>query len=624
MSRLPFFKYNEIFSAPVRVLIKESHAIFITIPRDNLEMTRNNVITISRRYRSIVHECVDNLNTYIKTNPLEETQIQNQIKTFKELEIIWNLCEILLLDVNQTGTLTVQLKNWIKMHFDERTDESRNIIQALEKDNYEFSENDVPDTYWSLVIRLVLRGELKKAVQLLKCHYEFSINDQMQLVASMLERMPLSNQYIVHEFCNKWQLWSNWCKSERETGQFDNNPPLLTIVRLLSQDQDVYEQLASHCEKWYQLMVCYLLYTDPCIKATNLSELCRRSISIFKKNHPDYGVKECEPDEFDEIIIAAFEYDLIQVIANCCSYLDDNWWFVTHFVDLLHCSNQLKIHEILESDKLREHFLQDYASTLFDDDSLWAIGISYLDSCPTSGQYYLEALLSRVPLDLNDEVKAHKLISIAAKRNIHKLFSSICLLMARKWLEMIPKLDDESIKIDKYSRTSDIQLPPSVNLANALYWAIKSTDTPLTTYISDQYLYYYCKTNNFPDISVFESLKRSPLNNERLAFLTKYHEFTQTVQDPNNLVEAGNLVKALLTSGICPRFFSSRLLYETRSLLETRPQLVFPPDKTIELMKSIEDLNNDNHESDTNLSKNLIYHMARALITPVGVEKSLR
>lgn len=617
MSHMPFLTYNEILSSPVRLLIKESHAIFTTIPRgNNIEMTRSEVITISRRYRSIVHECVENLIHDISTDHT------SQIKTFKELEVIWNLCEILLLDVNQTGTLIIQLKNWIKMHFDEQPTECRNILKALDSETYEFTEADVPDTYWSLFIKMVLKGDLKKAVQLLKCHHQFATSNQLQLVASMLEKMPLSNQYIVHEFCNKWEHWSNWCRSEKETGQFDNNPNLLLIVRLLSQDLEVYDQLAPYCETWYQLMVCYLLYTDPCIKNTNLSDLCRRSISIFKKNHPRYQLRKAEPDQFDDIIIWAFEYDLIQVISNCCSYLDDNWWFVTHFVDLLHCSKQLKIHEIIESDRLREHFLQDYASTLFDDECLWEIGISYLDSCTTTGAHYMEALLCRIPLDIDDEVKAHKVISIAEKRNLHDLSTSVCLLMARKWLAMIPRLTDESIRVDKYSQNNDKALPPTVNLANALYWAIKSTDTSTTTYISDQYLYYYCLTNKFPDLSVFDSLKRSPLNNERLAFLTKYHEFTQTVQDTESRIDAGDLVKALLASGICPKFFCYRLLEDTKALLEVRPQLVFPPDKTMELMKSIEEMTRGgNLGNDIDLRRNLVYQMARALITPVNADK---
>lgn len=610
MSQMPIFKYDEFFTGPVRLLVKESQAIFTTIPRNNVEFTGSNVITISRRYRSIIHECVNNLRRDITVDNSE------QIKTFKEMEVIWNLCEILLLDINQTGTLIIQLKNWIKMHFDDLGSESKEILKSMDNNCYRYNENDVADIYWNLVIKLVLRGELKRAVMLLKCHHGYEGNDQIKLVADMLERMPLSNQYIVYEFCNKWVNWSEWCKRERETGQFESNPYLLTIVRILSQDLDVYDQLASNCETWYQLMVAYLHYTDPCIKETDLSELCRRSISIFKRNQPE---KHRSDEEFDKIIIAAFEYDLLQVIAHCCSYLDDNWWLVTHFVDLLHCSNQLKIHEIIESDKLRETFLRDYAATLFDDEHLWPVGVSYLDSCTVTGVHFLETLLSHIPLDINDESRAYQLISIAEKRDLTGLAKSICLLMARGWLSQTIRLDDDCIRVDKYKRTTETKLPHTSNLSNALYWAIKSGDTQIITHISDQYLYYYCKSSTFPDKSVFDTLRRTTINSERLAFVAKYHEFKQVMQNSDDdMHEAGDLIKALLASEIYPKFFCQVLLEDVKVLLENQPQTIFQMDGTKDLMRTVEEITRDEAAGDDlQLRKDLVSSKARALITRV-------
>lgn len=580
-----------------RLLVKESHAIFATIPRN--DMNKTNTITISRRYRSILHECA------------------NQDKTFQDIEIIWNLCEILLLDVSETGTLVIQLKNWIKMHTNDFDADTKSIIKLLETNSYKFTEDDAPDLYWDLMMRLVLKGEVRKTIQLLKAHHEFETNDQLQLVATMLERMPLSNQYIVHEFCNKWSNWSDWCKQERETGQFDSNSTLLNIVRLLSRDIKVYQEIAPLCETWYQLMVAYLMYTDPCINDTDQSDLCRWSITTFKNNHPKYVQQNSEPDAFDEIILAAFDYDLLQVIFKSCSYLQDNSWFVTHFVDLLHASGQLKCHAITEADRLRETFLQDYASTLFDDECTWPIGVSYLDHCPNSGSYHLEALLSRLTLGINEEAKAHKLISLAKKRGLVAFAKSISLLMARAWLLSTTRLHENSPKKS---------LPPATNLSNALYWAIKSGDTPLTTYISDQYLHYYCATGTFADKSIFESLKRSPLENERLAFLAKYYEFRQIVENSMEseelLVEAGNLIKALLASKIYPRFFCHVLLEDAKALLDIRPELIFNPDKMLDLMKSIEDITRSEAQSnDIDLRKSLVSNMARALMSPMNCEK---
>jgi nuclear pore complex protein Nup85 len=619
MSKSQIFQSTEIFSGPVRLLVKESHAIFSTIPRNETELNKVNVIAISRRYRSIIHECVENLTRDLSAD------YSSQIKTFKELEVIWNLCEILMLDVSQPGTLIIQLRNWITLHLKEPSADIKRILQSLDGGSYRYNEDGDKEIYWDLLTSLVLRGDTKKAIHLLSCHPEFRRNDQMQLVANMLDTMPHSNQYIVHEFCDKWSNWSAWCKRELDTGQFKNNKHLLNIVRLLSHDKTVYNEFASSCETWYQLMVAFLMYSDPCIRDTDLSELCRKMISTFKKNKATKQLENSQDcDFFDEIIISAFEYDLLTVIANCCAYLDDNWWFVTHFIDLLHCSNQLQLHNIPESDKFRESFLQDYASTLFDDELLWPIGVSYLDKCPNSGMYFLEIVLSRIPLSIDDEMKANKIISIAKRRGLNSIPKSVCLLMARGWLSKTYRLDEESIKLDKYQpkRSTDKGLPQAVNLSNALYWAVKSGDTSMITYISDQYLYYYCKTGTFPDGSVFESLRRLPLENERLAFLAKYFEFRQLLHDSDeDLVDAGNLIRALLSSKIYPKFFCHELLEDAKRLLELRSQLVFQPDHTLDLMRSIEEITKGHVvDEDVELRKNLVKNMARALITPIGSE----
>lgn len=581
-----------------RLLVKESHAIFATMPRN--DMTRANTITISRKYRSILHECA------------------NDDKSFKEIEIIWNLCEILLLDVCETGTLVIQLKNWVNMHINNFDTDSKSILKLLESGSYKFTENDAPELYWDLVMKLVLRGETRKAIQLLSSHYEFERNNQMQLVASMLERMPLSNQYILHEFCNKWSNWSDWCHQEKETGQFDSNPTLLNIVRLFSQDDEVYKQVVPLCDTWHQVLVAYLMYTDPCIRDTDLPDQCRWSISTFNKHHPGLSHRSNESDAFDEIITAAFDYDLLQVIFKCCSYLHDNSWFVTHFVDLLHASGQLGCHDIVEPDRLRESHLRDYATILFDDECTWPIGVSYLDHCPRSGSLHLEALLSGLTLSINDDAKANKLVALAKKRGLVALSKSTSLLMARAWLSATPRLHEDS---------NNVNLPPTTNLSNALYWAIRSGDTPLTTHISDQYLFYYCATGTFADKSIFESLKRSPLDNERLAFLSKYYEFRQIMESSSEseelLVEAGNLIKALLASKIYPRFFCRVLLEDAKTLLNIRPALIFNPDKMLDLMKSIEDITSrtSSHSDHLNLRRSLVSNMARALMTPVSCEK---
>lgn len=49
--------------------------------------------------------------------------------------------------------------------------------------------------------------------------------------------------------------------------------------------------------------------------------------------------------------------------------------------------------------------------------SLWQVGLSYLDHCPTDGNNSIELLLLRLPL--GTEAKTLKIIREAQKRQLH-------------------------------------------------------------------------------------------------------------------------------------------------------------------------------------------------------------
>lgn len=66
--------------------------------------------------------------------------------------------------------------------------------------------------------------------------------------------------------------------------------------------------------------------------------------------------------------------------------------------------------------KLRESFILDYGTLLCGHNSLWQVGLSYLDHCPTYGKSATELLLERLPL--GSEARTHKIIREAKKRNL--------------------------------------------------------------------------------------------------------------------------------------------------------------------------------------------------------------
>lgn len=58
----------------------------------------------------------------------------------------------------------------------------------------------------------------------------------------------------------------------------------------------------------------------------------------------------------------------------------------------------------------------DYGTLLMGHNSLWQVGLTYLDHCPTDGLNTIELLLSRLPL--KSETRVQKILREASKRDL--------------------------------------------------------------------------------------------------------------------------------------------------------------------------------------------------------------
>jgi len=69
-------------------------------------------------------------------------------------------------------------------------------------------------------------------------------------------------------------------------------------------------------------------------------------------------------------------------------------------------------------------------------------------------------------------------------------------------------------------------------LGNALTWALRSHDVPLTTYLGDQFLDRYLREGNFVSTDLLENLGSCMLVSDRLTFLGKDFASSQADQSP--------------------------------------------------------------------------------------------
>lgn len=203
----------------------------------------------------------------------------------------------------------------------------------------------------------------------------------------------------------------------------------------------------------------------------------------------------------------------------------DNSWFSAHLADLLYHAGVLQSFEDINILQLRETLLRDYAVCLFSHQSLWRVGVLYLDYCPTVGGATIEHLLSRLPCQ--SEYKAMKLLSLAEERKLTAVSTSICRVMGRRSLS-------------------------NGRLGAAVAWAVKAQDASLATHAADAVLSSYLQNLDFASTDLLDSLGAGLLASDRLAFLGKYREFHR-LYNKNDFHSAANLLISLISSRLAPK-----------------------------------------------------------------------
>ncbi|KAF5906051.1 nuclear pore complex protein Nup85 [Clarias magur] len=380
-----------------------------------------------------------------------------------------------------------------------------------------------------------------------------------QLMDNLLHKMPVFNPgstQTLTEFDVKWRHWHEECDRCLQDNSFASNRHLETICKVLVGDEDTLLEHKELLGTWYHLLISRLLFSHPTVKPAELHYYAQSSMDMFLESHS-------APEPLDSILLAAFEFDLHQVIKDCSIALN-NWWFVAHLTDLLDHCKLLQSHNLHFGSNLREFLVLEYASGLFSHHSLWQLAVDYFDHCPEFGRVYLELQIERVPLET--ERKALKVLRICEQRQMNEQVRSICKIMAKRALT-------------------------NNRLGSALSWSIRAKDAAFATLISERFLQDYCTRGSFSDLDLIDNLGPAMLLSDRLTFLGKYREFHRLYGE-KLFIEAAKLLLSLMTAKIAPRSFWMTLLIDALPLLEQK-EVIFSVDQTYELMFCLEELTSD-------------------------------
>uniref|UniRef100_A0A8C7YI26 Nuclear pore complex protein Nup85 n=1 Tax=Oryzias sinensis TaxID=183150 RepID=A0A8C7YI26_9TELE len=500
-------KDEDIYSPILRKLFNESHHIFVGLQTIREDLPSKNkkpqFVSISKNYRSVIRACMEELQQ-VAGYPLIRSVLL-QVSILLAIELIWNLCEVLFIDAAPAGSLLLHLLDWVRLHKADVDEKARDVLQSDSPAEHR--------DYWDV---------------------------------------PGGTQTLT-EFDVKWRHWHEEVDRCLQDNSFASNQHLEVLCKILLGDEDTLLEHKDLLGTWYHFLVSRLLFCHPTVKPTELHYYAQSCMTMFLDSRS-------APEPLDSILLAAFEFDIHQVIKDCSIALN-NWWFVAHLTDLLDHCKLLQSHNLHFGSNLREFLLLEYASGLFTHHSLWQLAVDYFDHCLEFGRVYLELQIERVPLDT--ERKALKVLRICEQRQMSEQVRSICKIMAMRALR-------------------------NNRLGSALSWSIRAKDAAFATLISERFLQDYCAKGTFSDLDLIDNLGPAMLLSDRLTFLGKYREFHKLYGE-KRFKEAAKLLLSLMTAKIAPRSFWMTLLTDALPLLEQK-EVIFSADQTYELMFCLEEL----------------------------------
>uniref|UniRef100_A0A1B6GHG6 Nuclear pore complex protein Nup85 n=2 Tax=Proconiini TaxID=565685 RepID=A0A1B6GHG6_9HEMI len=541
-----------LFDPIVRKLVNESNATFISGQKITSSAgARPETLRLSIQYRSIIRACIEDLQKE-SMKPNKE-MYQQYVSIFYNIEFIWHLTEILLVNALPGDIVLPHLREWMRFHFPSGDLLASQIVKGRAETGAEARHSD----YWPTVITLILQGSIDSARTMLKLHSQCD-SDVFLEADKVLGTMPEYSVYgglSVSEFNARFSSWQAELINKVNAGVFSSSKNLLNIMKMISGESVL--EMKQYCSTWYELMVASLLYTEPTVKSFDLSFHANKCIMQFG------GAARLSLT--DHIVLSLLECNLHDVIKKLQSTCDSGW-AAAHLTNLLfHCGRLNVIDNKIMSgmpQRIDEELVLEYGTLLMSHKSLWQAGVSYLDHCPTLGAPRLHLLLPR--LNPRTEARANKIIQIALDRNMPDVAAGVCKV--------------EGMKSLKRRR-----------LGHALNWALQSQDSGFAAFLADKVLEFYAREGVLGSLDLLDNLGSCMLVCDRLTFLGKYCEFHQVYRS-GELKKAAGLLVSLLASKICPKYFWLTLLTDALPLLETQDTPVFSYKDTCELIACLEEL----------------------------------
>ncbi|KAF3817268.1 hypothetical protein GH733_011668, partial [Mirounga leonina] len=250
----------DVYSQILRKLFNESHGIFVGLQRIEEELTGK-----SRKAQA----CMEEMHqvAIAAKDPASGRQFSSQVSILSAMELIWNLCEILFIEVAPAGPLLLHLLDWVRLHVCE--------VDSLLADVLGSENPSKHESFWKLVTILVLQGRLDEARQMLSKEADASPSSagMCRILGDLMRTMPVlspGNTQTLTELELKWQHWHEECERHLQDSTFAASPHLESLCKIMLGDEAALLEQKELLNNWYHFLVTRLLYSHPTVKPIDL------------------------------------------------------------------------------------------------------------------------------------------------------------------------------------------------------------------------------------------------------------------------------------------------------------------------------------------------------------------
>ncbi|CAL8074411.1 unnamed protein product [Orchesella dallaii] len=575
----PFMRNFIVSSAEVFVLAQKQFKSCYPDP-----VPQTTITALSQMYRGIILELVQNLKD---VGDLETASL------YSNLDFVWNFCEIIFLSSNPDLPVLPYLIDWVRINFDQ----SSKILPEVQQELPDLGQQCI-DKVWKLIYTHVFHGRTREAAKLLPfvnprhgnsnsngTGSSASLKNKIDLMTELLEKKPRYNPRTgsFTDFESSWESWREECVNRLDQRVFYGNEQLTFICHVLcGNDEGFIEARSKNLLTWYEYLVMLINYRFPVVRPSALKGYARKVVTEF-------GLGDSlEPR--DIILFHAMEYDIVNVLKEIQTVWNNPWYSI-HFVDLIFAGGKFSEVTDVRIDyssvpPLRAHFIIDYGTTIMEHKPIWQIGVPYFEALeePLRRQLIGKCIERINP---KTEMEAQKLVQIAGKFNLADELHGIC----------------RKVAVDKLQ---------CGQMQNALLWAIKAGDNPLTTHIVDQILFEGdCQI----EPSLLESLRNAIPCSDRLVFLSGFCDFRK-LMDKHDYPNAVGKLCQLIKEDMIPKRIHHKIIQHLITLAEKNVK--FRANETTILMEFVHmqvGLSKITPEDFTRLNVLLVCNRAQEILT---------